>query len=139
MKAAAFSNTLVAAAYAAFPDAARRQLLLLRTLILETASNTEGVGILEETLKWGEPAYLTSVSKSGSTIRLGWNNKHPQQVAMYFNCKTTLVERFRTAFAKDFKFEGNRALLLEIEQPLLVDELRLCVHAALTYHCKKSP
>ncbi len=139
MKAAAFSNTQMAAAYATFPDAARRQLLLLRTLILETAANTEGVGILEEALKWGEPAYLTSVSKSGSTIRLGWNKKRPQQVAMYFNCKTTLVERFRTAFAKDFKFEGNRALLLEIGQPLLVDELRLCVEAALTYHCKKLP
>lgn len=137
MKAVAFPNAEIAAAYAAYPFAARGQLPEMRALILETAANTEGVGILEETLKWGEPAYLTNISKSGSTIRLGWNKKSPQQVAMYFNCKTTLVESFRTAFANDFKFESNRALVFEIGQAIPMDALGLCVSAALTYHLKK--
>ena len=137
MKAAEFANAQVAATYAAYPDAARKKLLMLRALILETAAITEGVGTLEEALKWGEPAYLTNISKSGSTIRLGWNKKSPQQVAMYFNCKTTLVESFRTAFANDFKFESNRALVFEIGQAIPMDALGLCVSAALTYHLKK--
>ena len=37
----------------------RKKLLHLRQIILDTASETEGVNELEETLKWGEPSYLT--------------------------------------------------------------------------------
>ena len=38
---------------------------------------------LEETLKWGEPSYLV---KKGSTIRMDWKSKAPNQYAMYFKC-----------------------------------------------------
>lgn len=65
----------------------------------------------EETLKWGEPAYLTSSTGSGSTIRINWKKKRPSEYAVYFNCQTTLVDTFRTLFPKDFKFEGNRVLV----------------------------
>ena len=41
-------------------------MLRLRQIVLDTASETEGVDALEETLKWGEPSYLT---RDGSTIR----------------------------------------------------------------------
>ncbi len=72
-------------------------------MIFDVAASTEGVGAIEETLKWGEPAYLTTASKSGSTIRMDWKGKKPNQFAMYFNCKTTLVETFRTMFpANDY-------------------------------------
>ena len=37
----------------------------LRNLILEAAEETEGVDQLEETLKWGEPSYMT---KHGSNF-----------------------------------------------------------------------
>lgn len=61
----------VAVAFAAFPDPVRVQLLEVRRLIFATAAETSGVGPLTETLKWGEPAYLTEATVSGSTIRLG--------------------------------------------------------------------
>jgi hypothetical protein len=32
---------------------------------------TPGVGALHETLKWGQPAYLTPETRSGTTLRLG--------------------------------------------------------------------
>ena len=51
--------TAVAAAFATFPVPVRDRLLHVRDLIFDTASQTDGVGALEETLKWGEPAYLT--------------------------------------------------------------------------------
>ena len=73
-------------------------MLLLRELIFATAAATPGVGALEETLKWGEPAYLTSATRSGSTIRLAWKPARPEQYAMFFNCQTTLVDTFRTLF-----------------------------------------
>ncbi|MFT5337424.1 MAG: hypothetical protein ACI9YL_001426 [Luteibaculaceae bacterium] len=40
---------------------------LLRQLIRATVPEIEGVNSLEETLKWGEPSYLT---KYGSTLRM---------------------------------------------------------------------
>lgn len=43
----------------------------MRRLIVATAAETSGVGPLTEMLKWGEPAYLTEATVSGSTIRLG--------------------------------------------------------------------
>ena len=129
-----FQNPAVAQAYEAFPPAVRRKLLRLRELIFSTAAATPGVGEIEETLKWGEPAYLTSQSKSGSTVRLGWKKARPTQYAIYFNCQTTLVESFRTLFPHDFDFEGNRALVFDEAASVPSDALTHCIAAALTYH-----
>jgi hypothetical protein len=129
-----FANAEVEKVFEAYPADVRRKLLALRELILRTASSTEGVGELEETLKWGEPAYLTSKSKSGSTIRIDWKKARPEEYAMYFNCQTTLVETFRTLFPKEFKFEGNRAIVFKASDAVPADSLAFCVAAALTYH-----
>ena len=129
-----FVNAEVARVFDAYPVDVRPRLLALRELILRTASSTAGVGELEETLKWGEPAYLASKSKSGSTIRIDWKKARPAEYAMYFNCKTTLVETFRTLFPADFKFEGNRAIVFPAAAAVPTDSLAFCVAAALTYH-----
>jgi hypothetical protein len=123
----------VSAVFAGFPEAARSRLLLVRDLIFEAAA-AEGVGPLTETLKWGEPAYLTEASKAGSTIRLGWKPASPRKVAIYFNCKTTLVESFRATLGDELAFDGARAVLLDAGAPLPVEAVKLCVAAALTYH-----
>ena len=109
----------------------------LRRLILETAAATEGVGPITETLKWGEPAYLTSVSKSGSTIRIGWKKSAPSRYAIYFHCQTNLVDSFRALFPDAFDFQGNRAIVFEDTDTLPADALALCIAAALTYHRRK--
>ncbi|MBI2768586.1 MAG: DUF1801 domain-containing protein [Burkholderiales bacterium] len=129
-----FASPAVAEAFASYPAGVRRKLLALRELILRTAAATEGVGPLEETLKWGEPAYLTAASKSGSTVRIAWKKSAPSQYAMYFNCQTTLVDTFRTLFPREFKFEGNRAIVFEQADAVPSDALAFCVAAALTYH-----
>src|SRR5712691_3824609 len=94
-------NAAVARAFAAYPPKMRRKLMVLRALILKTAASTDGVGPLEETLKWGEPAYATSETRSGSTIRVAWKKVHPTQYAMYFHCQTNLVDSFRARFPKE--------------------------------------
>ncbi len=127
----------VARKFAAYPPGVRRKLMALRRLILETAAATEGVGALQETLKWGEPAYVTEQTGSGSTIRIDWKKSHPERYAMYFNCQTNLVETFRTIFSDDFTYEGNRALVFEIDKPIAQRALKLCIAAALTYHLAK--
>ena len=113
--------------------------MVLRKLILETAAVTDGVGRIEETLKWGEPAYVASESKSGSTIRIAWKKSTPKQYFMYFICTTNLVETFRTMFPNDFVFAGNRSLVFEEERPVPLDSLAICVAAALTYQRRRRP
>jgi hypothetical protein len=128
---------LVAPAFDALPPAARAQAMELRALIFEVAAATPGVGPLTETLKWGEPAYLTAASKSGSTIRLGVTKSDPPRCAIYLNCKTTLVEAYRATFDDVFEFEGNRAVLLDPAAPLPKDALAQAIAMALTYHRRK--
>lgn len=124
----------VADAFGAFPAPVRDRLLEVRRLIFATAADTEGVGPLTETLKWGEPAYLTEATKSGTTVRLGWPKLSPESCAVLVHCRTSLVESFRARFADSFAFEGNRAILLPLTGPLPEGPLRACLAAALTYH-----
>ena len=133
-----FGNTEVALAFDAFPPRMRRKLMALRKLILVTAASTEGVGEIEETLKWGEPAYVTARSKSGSTVRLGWKKSAPSRYAIYFHCQTNLVETFRSLFPNQFRFEGNRAIVFEESDRVPRDALAFCIAAVLTYHRNKA-
>lgn len=133
-----FENAAVARVFADYPPKMRRKLLALRRLIFVTAESTEGVGKLEETLKWGEPAYVTSRSKSGSTVRIAPKKANPSQYAVYFHCRTNLVETFRTLFPAELKFEGNRAIVFDDSDAVPTDSVAVCIAAALTYHRNKA-
>jgi len=123
----------VAQVFGSYPDPVRSKLLILRQLVLETASQTEGVGPVKETLKWGEPSYLV---KGGSTVRVSMFKGSPERYAMFFHCGTTLVETFRQLYP-GLRFEGNRAIVLELEDVIPVDPLKHCISLALTYHSRK--
>jgi hypothetical protein len=127
----------VAAAFAAFPEHVRARLLEARDLIFATAAGMEGVGPLKETLKWGEPAYLTEASRSGSTIRLGWFRSSERECAILFNCRTTLVDDFRERFPDAFAYEKNRAILLDAREAAPQTPLSVCLGVALTYHRRR--
>jgi Domain of unknown function (DU1801) len=133
----AFANDSVARVFSEYPTPVREKLLGLRELIFATAASTPGVGALEETLKWGQPSYLTTGTRSGSTIRIDALRSVPGSYAIYFHCQTTLVETFREKFGTQFKYEGNRALIFSLSDQPVKAELRECIRAALTYHSKK--
>jgi hypothetical protein len=120
-------------AFGAMPIPVRDKLAQIRTMILSIADETPRVGPITETLKWGEPAYLTEVTQSGTTLRLGWPKAHPDHAAIYFNCKTTLVSTFREIFPDSLDFVGNRAVLVPLDGPLPEQALALCISMALTY------
>lgn len=123
----------VAAVFAGYPPRVRAKLLRLRRLILEVAARTDGVGELEETLRWGEPSYLTTQSKSGSLVRIGWKPAEPDRYAIYFHCQTSLVATFRALYPTTFEFAGNRALTFAVKDAVPLNELRRCIELALTY------
>lgn len=126
----------VAAAFAMFPEDARSTLLEVRALMLDLAERTPGVGRLTETLKWGQPAYLTADTGSGSTVRLGLVRGEPAHAAVFFICHTHLVDRFRDLMPDAFRYEGDRAILLPAGAPV-PEALGLCLGMALTYHQRK--
>jgi hypothetical protein len=127
----------VAAVFEGYPAQVRAKLLFLRRLIFEVAASTQGVGRLDETLKWGQPSYLTTASKSGSLIRIDRRKSPEGSYAMYFHCQTTLVDTFRGMFPDELRFEGNRSIVFGPADRVPVAELRQCIALALTYHRDK--
>ena len=65
-----FRDPNVKAVFDSYLAKMRAALLTLRETILSTAAETDGVGKLTETLKWGEPAYLPVKPGIGTTIRI---------------------------------------------------------------------
>ena len=128
-----FNDVRVAQTFDGYPDNMRDKLLLLRQLIIDTARDI-GIDDLEETLKWGEPSYLTA---KGSTIRIAWRKASPHQYAIYFNCKTQLIDTFRELYTETFNFEANRAILFEVQDTLPIDALKHCITLSLRYHSIK--
>jgi hypothetical protein len=136
-KPAAQPDPAVDAVFDAYPKPIKAKLLALRRLIFDTAKTTEGVGALQETLKWCQPSYLTPETKSGSTIRIDQVKSAPGQYAVYFHCQTNLVETFRELYPKEFSYGGNRSILLNAKGEVPEAALRHCVALALTYHLRK--
>ena len=123
----------VRAAFDEFDSNVRSTLLEARELVLQTAAELE-VGPLTETLKWGEPAYLTEASRSGTTLRLATPKNRPDHCAIFVHCQTTLVTEFREVIDHPaIGFDGNRAVIFPADLPLPVDALRHCIAQALTY------
>lgn len=114
-----------------YPEQLRPKMLHLRDLIIKAAEELGDIATMEETLKWGEPSYLV---KKGSTIRIDWKEKNPQQYAMYFKCTSKLVPAFRAVYKDLFTFEGNRAIVFQIDEELPEAELINCIKAGLSYH-----
>lgn len=118
-----------------YPHKVREKIDNLRDLIIETATEIETITTLEETLKWGEPSYLT---KKGSTIRIDWKKGKPEQYAMYFQCSSALIETFKIVYKDVFSFEGKRAIIFKLDSKTLpTTELKQCIKSALTYHSVK--
>ncbi|SFU15446.1 protein of unknown function (DU1801) [Algoriphagus locisalis] len=128
------SNPEVELVFSNYPDSVRDKMLNLRKLVLEVAEEIE-LNSLEETLKWGEPSFL---AKKGSTIRMDWKAKSPEQYAMYFKCTSKLVPSFRLAYDEIFEYEGNRAVVFKLDEEIPEAELKNCIKAALTYHQVKN-
>ena len=117
----------------AYPELAKAKFHEIRSLIFEVAENNR-FDEIEETLKWGQPSYLC---KSGSTIRLDWQIKHPNSIEVFFNCRTILVETFKEIFGESLMYEGNRIVLVPIDKET-PQELEVCILMALNYHKLKN-
>lgn len=106
------TNSKVLEKFNSYPDFVRDRMQYLRELVIETAEEIETVKVLEETLKWGEPSFVT---KYGSTLLMDWKEKTPNQYAMYFQCTSRLIDTFRVVFDQKFQFEGKKSNYFSIK------------------------
>lgn len=114
-----------------YPEPVRNKLLSLRQFVFETATECNYVNRIEETLKWNEPAYIT---KHGSTLRLNRVKSQPDQYALYFHCKSKLVDTFKEVYKDIFIYEGNRAIIFNINKEIPLRPLKQCIALSLSYH-----
>ncbi len=114
----------------AYPSEVKPQMDALRTLILDTAEEL-GISRLEETLKWGEPSYI---APKGSTLRIDWKAKSPDQYAIYFKCTSKLVVSFKEVFGDLFTYENHRAILFKLDETIPIEALKKCIGVTLNYH-----
>lgn len=123
-------QAIVKEKFESYPENIQKRMQQLRKIILDTAKE-EDINEVEETLKWHEPSYLV---KGGSTIRIDWKSKHPNQIAIYFDCKTLLIETFKEVHGGLFNYQGKRAIVFQLSEPLPTLELKHCISMALRYH-----
>lgn len=127
-----FPNADLEQTFDGFDGAASAGLLELRALILDTAREDSRIGMIHETLKWGQPAYLTPETKSGTTVRISTHKS--ACFALFVHCQTSVVSDYRAAFPAKDRFDGKRAILFD--DATQIDPMRhgWFIHRALTYH-----
>ena len=131
-----FAKDSVTQVFAAFPDDVRPALLAVRRLVFAVAADVPGIGPVEETLKWGQPAYLTPQTKAGTTLRLGVTKDH--RPAVFVHCQTTILNDVAHAFPDAFGYAGTREAAFSADAVPEV-ALRHLIVATLTYHRSKKP
>lgn len=126
-------NPDVLALLNSYPEDIRNALLRLRHMIVETAAGNKRIGTLEEALKWGQPSYLTVRPKTGTTVRIDRDKSDAGEVALYVNCRTSLVSEWRGMFP-ELTFGGDRSVHFKLNAPLPEEALRRMISMALGYH-----
>lgn len=129
-----FADAAVEAKFRSQPEPLRRPMLRLRQMILDVAAGSPDIGLLAETLKWGEPAWLPERPRIGTTVRTNALKGSSTHYALYVHCQTGLIETFKRHYAEQFSYDGNRALVFTIEREPPAEPLAHCIALALTYH-----
>ncbi len=132
MKEIEFQNTEIAEVFSNYNLPIKKQILELRSLIFDVAKSINEIEKIEEKLKWGQPSYLTNESKSGTTIRIDKNTKNSDEVVLYVNCKTSLVNEWREIYP-NLKCGGTRSVHFKLDEELPKEELKHMIAMALTY------
>ncbi|MFT6630916.1 MAG: hypothetical protein ACJAS4_000860 [Bacteriovoracaceae bacterium] len=124
--------------YSEYPNIVKSYLLEMRKIILDTAKKEKDVGAIEEVLRWGQPTFLTTESKSGTMIRIDRYKKQDDKVAIFFHCQTQIIKMITLKYGKKLTYDGNRGIVFDIKKPLPKRVIKDCAHLALRYNLIKT-
>ncbi|WP_299741914.1 hypothetical protein [uncultured Tateyamaria sp.] len=119
-----------------WPDKAQTHFLRLRSIVHDVATSAD-IGPLDESLKWGQPAWRPKRARVGSTLRVDWSPTTPNRLMAFVDCKTDLAAQMDNRFPQQFHNDGRRALGFDLDAPLNEDALWHLAHITLTYHRSK--
>lgn len=137
MKRKPFADKKVASVFDTYPKNLRKKLDRMRELIYEVAVETEGVGPLSETLKWGSPSYLTDETQSGTTVRIDRISCQKDKYGVFVHCQSGVMEQFKSAFGDGYNYDGTRGIVLDSKDEIPEEAVRHFIWLALTYHLRK--
>ena len=103
----------------------------LRATIFAVAAETPEVGGLTEALRWGQAAYLTEETGSGTTLRIA--RASAGRVGLYVHCQSRVVDEVRMVHDRALTWDGTRGLLLDTDASWPEAAVRAMIVAALTY------
>ncbi|MDP3738465.1 MAG: DUF1801 domain-containing protein [Hyphomonadaceae bacterium] len=130
------SDPGVKAVFASYPQEMRWALQDLRETILDVAAAVRAVGSIEESLKWGQPAYRPVSPSTGTTVRIGPVTGSATDYALFFHCQTSLAADFEALYPGMFRIVGGRALVFSLGDVAPDMPLRHCIALALTHHLR---
>ncbi len=111
---------------------AQLRLQSLRTLFHDVAEAAE-IGPLDESLKWGQPAWRPRRPRTGSTLRLNWSPDDPDHITAFVDCKTDLAAQMQLRFPDLPGNDGRRALRFDLTSTNS-DALWQLAFLTFTYH-----
>ena len=125
--------TQVAEKFATYPENVRDALLQLRRLIFDVAASDSRIGDLEESLKWGQPAYRPKRARIGTTVRVDATGD--DGYAIYYHCQSKLGEQYDALYGDRLTLD-HRSISVSVDDPPDAETLRHCIQMALSYHLK---
>ncbi|NQV98613.1 MAG: DUF1801 domain-containing protein [Rhodospirillales bacterium] len=137
MPIAPFPSAEVQTVFEAFPQPLKSRLMELRQRIFEVAASDPSIGPLLETLKWGQPGYLTPQTRSGTTLRIGPVKSAAGCYGLFVHCQTRLIADYRELYGNCLTFDGKRCIVFDPEQAPDAGVVDHCIRLALTYHLRK--
>ncbi len=130
-------NRVILDLIATWSEPAQQHLLATRAILLDVADSAE-VGALEESLKWGQPAWRPRKARTGATLRLNWTADRPDKLMAFVDCKTDLASQMSTRFPGQYHNDGRRALGFDLDRPLPGDAVAQLAYLTFTYHRAKA-
>lgn len=126
-----FENPKVAAKFAGYTGPQAERMLQLRRWVFECAEELDLK--LQESLRWGEPAYLCP---QGTTLRM--DAKNEAVCSLFVHCQTDLIAQIRARHGDTLSLVGTREVQLLLSEALPEQAVRDCIALTLIYKLRKS-
>jgi hypothetical protein len=121
---------------ATWPGLAQHATWTCRTLFHDIADEND-LGGLNESLKWGQPAWRPVKPRTGSTLRMNWSPATPDHLAFFVDCKTDLAARMQDLYPDLPLNDGRRHLGVFLDAPLPEQAIAHLASMTFTYHLKR--
>lgn len=121
--------TDIQALYPKYSALEKQKLTEMQNLIHKVADESDIE--ISEGVKWGQLSFATP---NETPIRI--DKFSDTQIALFVHCQTHLIETWRSLFSDRLHFSKNRAIIIDLNEPLPEEQLKICIDQAFNYHLK---